>query len=133
MTIEEALDSHLKSDSGVSTLVGARVYGLKLPASPTLPAVSYRKMERTGHRALGGGGNPRYIEAKFQISGWGSSYDDAKDVAKAIQASLQGYTGTMGGAGGVEVLDTSVVKEEDVNDPDYTDFQVAVEAVIYHL
>ena len=46
MTVEGAIVSRLKADSAVSAIVGSRVYRLKLPQQPTLPAIRLQRVSR---------------------------------------------------------------------------------------
>lgn len=129
MKIEEALYTYLKSHTGLSALVGSRIYPLKLPQNPTLPAVVYVKVSYAGERAMGTG-NPRASRARFQFSCFAQSYASAKDVAEQVKLALQDYSGLMGG--GVTVLDTNVVGEVDVFEPDTGLYHVPVDVLLIH-
>ena len=132
MTIEEALYSYLKSYAGLSALVGARIYPLILPQPATLPAITYTKISRVGERVLSGP-NPNTISARFQLSCWAYSYGTAKSVANQAKLALQDYTGTMGGAGGVEVLDANSVNEQDFYETDTGIYHVPIDILILHM
>lgn len=132
MKIEEALYAHLKSYTGLTNLVGTRIYPLVLPQNPTLPAIIYQKISRVGGRALSSP-SPRYVRARFQISCWGASYGSVKDVAEQVKAALQDYHGVMGGTGGVTVLDADVANEQDIYEPEVGIYHLPVDVFIYHL
>ena len=131
MKIEEALYAHLKAHTGLSSLVGTRIYPLVLPQNPALPAVTYQKISRAGERVMNNS-TTLVVRTRFQISCWATSYSNAKDVAEQVKLALQDYSGLMGGAGGVQVLDVNVVGEQDIYEPDTGIYHLPVDVMIYH-
>lgn len=111
-TVEEALTARLKTFPGLSALVGTRVYPVKLPQSPTYPAVSYQRTGRTQHHAMGADANVR--EARFQVSGWDPSYATAKGVATQMRLALDRWRGTQ--SNGVVIQDTLIENEMELDD-----------------
>ncbi len=130
MLLEAAIYSQLSTYAGLAALTGTRIYPLLLPQDPTLPAVTYQTISRVMEEVRGAG--PRYAETRVQIDCWAASYSSAKAVAEQVRAALQDYTGTMGGAGGVPVLDGDMTSETDVYEPDALLHRVMVEALITH-
>ena len=131
MTIEEALFAYLTTCQGLASLIGTRLYSLRLPQNPTLPAVTYFKVSRVGERVLGGP-NPNTIRARFQFSCWAKSYGVAKSVAGQLKEALQDYSGIMGGPGGVNVLDANPVNEHDFYESDTGLYHIPVDVEILH-
>jgi hypothetical protein len=54
-------------------------------------------------------------------------------VAEQVRFALQSYSGTMGGAGGVTVLDADPVNEIDIYEPGTDTYHVPVDVMICHL
>lgn len=101
MTIEDAICERLAADSAVATLVSTRVYQVKLPQKPTLPAVRVQLIdEPKGYHLRGAHGSTR---ALVQVDAFASeSVSDPKAavdaVAAAIDASLSGQRFAAGGS-----------------------------------
>lgn len=93
MTIEEKLFSVLTADAGVAALVGTRVYPVEAPDRPTAPHIVYALIDREPirtHNAFGGSsGHIRKVT--MRVSGLAKTYRQAKAVAEAILAAIDGY------------------------------------------
>jgi len=94
MTLEEGLYDHLTNDAGVSALVGTRIYPLVVPQDVALPAIAYQRI--SGPRDHAHDGPSGLGRARMQFTFVGTSYSQAKSVAEAVRASLDGFKGTMG-------------------------------------
>ncbi len=132
MNLEEAIYTYLKTHSGLSSLVGTRIYPLVLPQSINLsdgPAVTFFKVSYVGERVLGGS-NPKTVRSRFQFSCWAKTYASAKSVAVQIKSALQDYSGTVGGTGGVKILDANPVDERDIYEQDTGVYHVPVDVTI---
>jgi hypothetical protein len=92
VTAEEAVVAHLAADSGVTALVAQRIYQLKFPQKPTLPAVRVFLVDESQPSHLRGGGTTR--TARIQIDtltaeGSGTdAYGQAAEVAAAIDDAM---------------------------------------------
>lgn len=111
MTIEEAVRARLLEINDLDTLVDGRVYTEMLPQSPEYPCVLVQLVEdRDFYTQLGRAGVQVagvLVEAFARETSAGDPYDEANQVAQAIdgdgkglgQASgLAGYKGTPGGS-----------------------------------
>ncbi len=102
MTVEEAVLEHLVADVGVSALVGSRVYQLKLPQKPTLPAVRVQLIDEPVTYHLRGGYT--LTRARVQTDAFaseasgGDPYRSALAVAEAIDTALSGQRFTSQGS-----------------------------------
>lgn len=94
MTVEQAICERLLADASVIAIVGTRGYLLKLPESPTLPAlrvtlISAQEMSHTrGNRRT----RPNRVQVDA-VAGESQStdpYDAATTLAQAIAAALMG-------------------------------------------
>ena len=109
MNIEEALRTELVN---AATTAGSRVYPSRLPPTPVYPALTYQKV--SGVRTYTHGGADLLAEPRFQVTNWGESYSDAKILADEVRTALSGFSGTMGGAGGVFVGKSFLANEIDI-------------------
>lgn len=87
MEVETAIVERLKADSAVAALVGTRVYRLKLPQQPTLPAVRVQrisKVEHDGHLR----GRANCFRSRVQVDAFASEYDQINPDPLGTQESL---------------------------------------------
>ena len=131
MVIEEALYAYLSSHAGLTALVSTRIYPLVMPQNATLPAVTFSKI--SGPRAHAMQQDAGLAYPRFQVSCWGGTYKQAKEVAGQVRAALQDYTGTMGGAGGVVVSGVFLEDENDLYEPGTQAYHIAIDFIIWHL
>lgn len=124
---EAGLSAILQADANVGALVDDRLYPLRLPQNPTLPAVSFVRISDTVEHTLGVD-HPIYL-SRFQFSAWSAVYDEAKDVAEAVRAALSRYRGT---AGGVVFSDIFFDSSLDLFDGEARLCQSVVEFLVWH-
>jgi hypothetical protein len=92
---ESAIRSALLADPAVAALVGARVVPMKLPQKPELPAIVYQRISTPGDPpALDGAKVAPRI--RVQLSLWAGTFDEARQLAAAVDARLNGYSGANG-------------------------------------
>jgi hypothetical protein len=102
MLIETAIKTHLLAQTGVTALVGDRIYYQgEVPQRATAPylVISMISAVRVQTREI----NTNLARPHLQFSAFASTYGAAKNLLDAVYAVLQGYKGTMGGVGGVNV------------------------------
>lgn len=95
MTITDAICRRLRDDTGLAALVAGRVYQLKLPQQPTLPAVLVWLVTEPATYHLRGTG---LYTATVQVDSFAHEYDVthpdpcalAWQVADAVDAALSG-------------------------------------------
>lgn len=97
MLIEEALYSHLSGYAGLVTMLADRVYPLKMPEGCALPAVVYQTI--SVQRII----NTDMVAARLQLSSWGWTVIESKQVAVQVRAAMKLFKGLIGGTGGVNV------------------------------
>jgi len=92
MTIFEAtLASEIMGNSAVASIAGDRIYPLRLPANPTLPAATYRLI--SSPRVLTQQG-AKMTRPRYRWDCWALVYDDAVALAVAIaKASGTSFNG----------------------------------------
>jgi hypothetical protein len=125
--IESELRTYLLAQSGIAALIGTRVYPMKLPQSPTLPAITYQRV--SGSRVQSLTGPSGMAHPRIQVDCWAASYDGAKALAAEVQDDLDGYRGTMGTTrvGGVIVYG-----DRDWYEPDVDIYRVTIDITIWH-
>lgn len=83
MTIAEVIRAKLIANTALATLVGQRIYPMKLPQTPTYPAITYQRVAG-GHQGDIGVSSP-----DFQFDCWASGYSEAETLSKTICAALE--------------------------------------------
>lgn len=135
MRIEAAVSQYLAAQPGITQLIGDRIYPVKLPQDPVMPAVTYHRISTAPVKTLDGA-NPSYQRVRLQFSCWGeddpgrsSGYASAKAVAAQIRKVLQDYRGTMGG---IEVLYIDVDGERDLYEDETDSYHVPIDVIVTH-
>jgi hypothetical protein len=102
MTITDAVCQHLVGAPAVAAFVGPRVYQLKLPQQPTLPAVRVQLIAEPARYHLRGVLNA--WEALVQVDAYATEFDrtfpdpyaQVQQLATAIDDALSGRLATIG-------------------------------------
>lgn len=98
MTIAAGLRTFLLADSTIASLIGsgsaARLYPVKLPQGPTMPAITYQTI--SGQRVHSADGASGLSGPRIQIDCWGSTYAQADALFEAVRKRLDGYRGPAG-------------------------------------
>ena len=116
-TIGKALRTRLLSYSGISSLIGTRLYPSALLQDCTLPAVVFTKLRTTREHVVGD--VTKLAHALYQIDCYALTKDVADDVANAIETSgICAYQGT---TAGVYICGTEISSGEYDGDEPPTD------------
>ena len=113
--------------STLVTLVSTRIYPLILPQNPTLPAVTFQRIDGPRESALSaemGLAHPR-----IQVDSWGKTYASAKAVATQVRGALQRWSSE---AVDPVVLDCLLESDEDGYEPDANIYRVRADYIIWH-
>jgi len=130
MQIEEALMTFLLAQTGITGYVGTRSHFVRAPQATAKPYIVVTKVDAPRLHSHDGGSG--LAHPRFQLSIFSTTYKEAKEIAAAIQAALQGYSGTMGGAGGVAVGAALYDDETDFYEEDSGLYHVAADYIIWH-
>lgn len=84
-----AVVSYLLADSGVTALIGTRLYPERFPAGATLPVVTYQRV--FGAEEINHDGASGLARARLQLDCWAESYGGAVALGKAITDALRDY------------------------------------------
>lgn len=120
-TVDGAIRSILLNNSAVSSLVGSRVYVLELPDICTFPALSVHKISDPYSRIKG---SPR-----VQVSAWGEDLLITKQISKAVEAALDGYSGTQGT---IQIIQITPLDSQDLPPDDAGLFQVSYDFLVLY-
>lgn len=120
-SIGDLLRDFLLADATVSGVIGTRVYPLRLPQKPTLPAVVYSRI--SGVRVEHLKGVSSASEPRYQIDAWAANVAGAQALGKAVRQRLDHYVGTWTGNGSpaisvgvsVRIVNEWESFEEDIN------------------
>ena len=127
MTLESELRTYTLAGAGVTALVGARMHARMLPQTPTLPAITYQRVDtRRLHDLAGPDGLPR---PRMQLTCWATTPAAAYGLAAAVRARLDGYKGTWGA---LTIGSCLMVGERDLDDPDASRHAVALDFMIQY-
>lgn len=130
MHIEQALKRHMEAQGDLTALVGERIYYVRAPQDVDTPYLVFFKVTALRPHSHEGGSGLAY--SRFQLSCFANSYYEAKQMAWALQAALQGFSGTMGGAEGTEIGGCFYDNEQDNYEPEMRLYHIAVDYLIWH-
>ena len=123
MSIDVLLYSALANNSGVSALVGTRIYPLILPKNkPTYPAITYQRISNTATN-----GSTALRESRWQVNCWGATYTAAHGLAVAAKAALEEHKDTNQTPG---IKQSYVVNEIDDYDDQTKVYRVIVDVIL---
>jgi hypothetical protein len=128
MVIEEALITYLLTQSGLTALISNRIYFLKLPQTPTLPAVVIQKIDSP---KLHGFSADYGAMTRIQVTSWALTYTGVSAVQEQIRSSTQNYMNqTMGG--GVSVKNIEFDEGPDSYEDDTGRYGKIIDLLIWH-
>ena len=107
MTIEQALDTALKADSGINTALGGRIYWLQAAQTATMPYLVYSVVSDVDEQATFDAKNTGRGLVQFDVVG---SSKANKSIMYAIRTLLRGKSGAIGG------LNTAIVAPRNVRE-----------------
>lgn len=122
VNFEKSLLTTLKADSGVSAIVGSRVYAMIMPQNSTLPAVTFQRINGRPANTLSGRSGLEEID--LQIDCWASSFAQAKTLAVAVRDAMPDV-----GA----VWSSRLQSDQDLYDEDNEYFRVLMEYKVWFL
>ena len=94
MSIASDLRTFLLADATLGGLIGTRLYPLKLPQDPTVPAMTFQWI--SGQRAHAADGAVGLASPRVQFDCWAETYLEAEAVFEALRKRLDGFRGTAG-------------------------------------
>ena len=114
LTPEEALRVTALADGTVSGLISTQFYPAQASASADEPFVLYTRVSSNYEDFLDGVDADAAGSCNVQLDIFGSGYDNARTVADALRAALNGYSGTVtSGSDSLAVNRIRLVNEND--------------------
>lgn len=105
---EQVLMRQLTQSPSVARLAGLRIYPVLAPVSASLPFAVYQRSQIERRQALSDPvGLPR-VSVQFDV--YAATYEETRQLADAMRATLDGWTGS---AYGVVISQTSLESERD--------------------
>ncbi len=120
MAVEKAIIATLKASAGLTVLVSTRIYGVTAPQGVTAPYVTLFRVSAERPSAMGD--DIGIVRARVQVNSWGATYESAKNVCDQVRAALQRFSGV---SASITVLDTFLLSEQDLHEPDVPIYHVA--------
>lgn len=112
MTIEKAIENHLKTHIGLNALIANRIYpDLEPDTNKTYPVLIYQLISSIDDHSLGE--DPDSTEERWQFTIKATSAASRAAVSKQLKAAFKDFSGIMGGVGGINVY--SVLQENRVD------------------
>lgn len=127
MSVEKDLRTYMLSRAAINTLIGTRMYAIKLKQNPTLPAVTYNRISSVRRRSHSGDSN--LTRPRIQYSSFAETYEDAVEVADAIEAEMKSFSGT---AESSNIYAAIVENRIDLLDPESKYYMIAIDLMIQY-
>jgi len=130
MFIREALVTYLLAQSGVTDYVGQNIFFAKARKNVTRPYIVIYKIDspRPGSHET----SDHLAHPRFQFSVFSDTPEEAENIVEALRSALQGYSGTMGGEGGVTVGAVFCDDETDLDPGQSGPYGIAADYVIWY-
>ena len=125
--LEMVLVDRLTTYADLLSLISTRVYPMILPQKPTLPAVTYQRID--GPREHGMTEEQDMAHLRIQIDSWAETKADAKGVAAEIMNALERWTDT---ATSPVILDSFLDNDESSYEPDTNIHRIRQDWIIWH-
>lgn len=121
-SVGTALYAYLRGQSDI-----ARVYPVRLPQNPTYPCATFQVISEPRSHSMEGrvAANPL-----VQIDCWAKTYQEAQDLASAVERAMDMFSGRMGGV--LNVLSCLQRERQDFYEPDVDDYRVSLDFAIWH-
>lgn len=120
--IEIALFSYLQTKTGLTALVGARIYKNRLPEKGTRPCVLYERLAANRDRVLSG--SLGACAAVYQFDVFADSAASLEAVRQQLRVALDGYSGT---SGSVTIQSSWLINDWDEYVPDIQQYRACLE------
>ncbi len=93
--VEQGIYARLTGQTGVTNLVGTRIYSGIAPLNASFPYLVYLKTSAPGIHAMKA--DPSLARPHIQILSWSTSYSQIKSIALQVRTALRDFSGSTGG------------------------------------
>ena len=130
--MEEALIAKLLDTSGVSAIVGTRVFPLSLPQGSAKPAITVQRV--SGAPLYADDGEVGLEAARMQIDCWAETYSGAKLLSRAARDCLSAFSGTHEGINfRYLMLDAERDLREGGSNADHYPFRTSLDFIVWYV
>lgn len=122
MNVKESVQAQLTS------ILTCSVYKDRLPAGVTLPAASWQRVDHLAdycHDGFSGVSNVR-----IQVDLWSDDESEVEISLAELRLGMDGFTGALGGVGGVVCGSAIMARATDMRDPDTDWFRCSVDYIL---
>lgn len=126
-TIEDFIHHRLSTDADIAAVVGSRVYRVKMPDNPTLPALTFQTLTGTADETTDGPSG--LLMPVIGIDCWATTAGAAQALAVLVKAALHPFRGEYSGVTIHSVQEWSYV---DLYDPDTEIYHVATSCRVWY-
>lgn len=95
MKAEQVIKTLLEGASGVTALVGARIYGFQLPQKPTLPALVYTAISSNDVPPINQFAGANIARSRIQVSAFAADYPGVKALLEQVRLACSYKNGTI--------------------------------------
>jgi len=122
MNGHKVIHDRLNQFTGLTDLVGTRIYPLVMPDKPQYPAVTFHVIASSSEK--GSTSDPAMMKCIVQVTAWDKTLLGARTVADQIRKALDRYRNVT--LNGVKVDDCIFEGDQDLYDPEPKIFYVPV-------
>lgn len=107
MAFGEDVRTYCMTKSGITSLIGARMYATKMPQSNrTFPCVVYTQVSEVPGHTLAGAAD--YSQTRMQLDSYAETKIASRAVAEALRNQLQGFPTTSASSMGASTVSSCV-------------------------
>lgn len=128
MRAEKVINTLLNAASGVTALVGARIYPLQLPQDSVLPALVYEHVVSTELTTIDAASAYALMQARIEVTVLAKDYATQKTLIEEVRKALNYQRGVVAG-----VSVASIVRDTLGPDLRDDDLQVYSQAIDFHV
>lgn len=92
--IRKALRSHLLGNGQVASIVGVRIFPVKMPQGETGDSVVLNEVSGSGDHVMAGASG--LATCRMQVASWSRTADGAHSLHLVVKDAIDGYRGPMG-------------------------------------
>lgn len=126
-TIEDFIYSLLAGSQPVVSIIGSRIYRVKMPDNPQLPAITYQTVSSSPVESFEGFSG--LWKPMIRVDCWGKGAGSTQDLAEKVRLALHGYQGSYQDRRIHNILEWSVTE---LYDEDLDIFHVACSMRIWY-
>ena len=127
MSFYSALYTYLQTQAGLTALVSTRMYPVRLPQKPTLPALVITKIAKP--REYSHSGDSNLANPTYQFDCWAKTHEGAVALQAKLDLALTGFKGTMDTT---DVGATFIKNVIDDEEPDTALYRQIVDVEFWH-